>query len=66
MELSIVSFPNLLVMKPRRLRAGMQWANEHGLTRVHSAGGDFEHLDLYDECIGKGSRRCAFLHFVFF
>jgi predicted amidohydrolase YtcJ len=31
------------------LRAGMKWANEHGLTRVHSAGGDFEQLDLYDE-----------------
>jgi predicted amidohydrolase YtcJ len=31
------------------LRAGMKWANENGLTRVHSAGGDFEHLDLYDE-----------------
>jgi predicted amidohydrolase YtcJ len=44
-----------VVPKPSRdenlaaLRAGMQWANEHGLTRVHSAGGDFEHLDLYDE-----------------
>src|ERR1700758_3067530 len=31
------------------LRAGMQWANQHGLTRVHSAGGDFEELALYDE-----------------
>jgi len=31
------------------LRAGIKWANEHGITRVHSAGGDFEELDLYDE-----------------
>jgi predicted amidohydrolase YtcJ len=44
-----------VVPKPSRdeslaaLRAGMKWANEHGLTRVHSAGGDFEYLDLYDE-----------------
>jgi predicted amidohydrolase YtcJ len=31
------------------LRAGIRWANENGLTRVHSAGGDFESFDLYDE-----------------
>jgi predicted amidohydrolase YtcJ len=31
------------------LRAGMKWANEHGLTRVHSAGGDFEELALYEQ-----------------
>lgn len=31
------------------LRAGMKWANEHGLTRVHSAGGDFEELALFDQ-----------------
>src|SRR5262245_47734811 len=43
-----------IVPKPTRgeklaaLRAGMRWANQHGLTRVHSAGGDFEELDLYD------------------
>lgn len=36
------------------LRAGMKWANEHGLTRVHSAGGDFEVLDLYDEMRRRG------------
>jgi predicted amidohydrolase YtcJ len=36
------------------LRAGMKWANEHGLTRVHSAGGDFEILDLYDEMRHRG------------
>jgi predicted amidohydrolase YtcJ len=44
-----------VVPKPTRgeklaaLRAGIQWANKHGLVRVHSAGGDFEELDLYDE-----------------
>lgn len=31
------------------LRAGIKWANQNGLVRVHSAGGDFEELDLYDE-----------------
>jgi hypothetical protein len=31
------------------LRAGIHWANENGLTRVHSAGGDFEEFALYDE-----------------
>ena len=36
------------------LRAGMKWANEHGVIRVHSAGGDFEILDLYDEMRRRG------------
>ncbi len=41
------------------LRAGMKWANENGLTRVHTAGGhylsgDFEDLDLYDEMRRRG------------
>jgi predicted amidohydrolase YtcJ len=31
------------------LRLGMQEANKHGLVRAHSAGGDFEYLDLYNE-----------------
>ena len=31
------------------LRLGIQEANKHGLTRVHSAGGDFEYFDLYHE-----------------
>jgi predicted amidohydrolase YtcJ len=42
------------------LRAGMQWANEHGLTRVHSAGGDFEYLDLYDELRRQGQQTLRF------
>ncbi|HKV60414.1 MAG TPA: amidohydrolase [Candidatus Acidoferrum sp.] len=36
------------------LRAGMKWANAHGITRVHSAGGDFELLDLFDEMRRRG------------
>jgi predicted amidohydrolase YtcJ len=36
------------------LRAGMHWANENGLTRVHSAGGDFEEFALYDELRRSG------------
>jgi predicted amidohydrolase YtcJ len=44
-----------LMPKPTReerlaaLRAGIHEANKFGLTRVHSAGQDFEYLDLYDE-----------------
>jgi predicted amidohydrolase YtcJ len=41
------------------LRAGMKWANQNGLTRVHAAGGhflsgDFEDLDLYEEMRKRG------------
>lgn len=36
------------------LRAGLHWANENGLTRVHSAGGDFEEFALYDELRRNG------------
>jgi hypothetical protein len=36
------------------LRAGIKLANRLGVTRVHSAGGDFEHLDLYDELRSRG------------
>ena len=36
------------------LRKGLHEANRVGLTRVHSAGGDFEWLDLYDELRHKG------------
>ncbi len=50
-----------IIPKPSRaeqllaLRAGMKWANEHGITRVHSAGGDFEVLDLFDEMRQRGN-----------
>ncbi len=49
-----------IIPKPSRvekllaLRAGMKWANEHGITRVHSAGQDFEALDLFDEMRRRG------------
>ena len=49
-----------IISKPTRtekllaLRTGMKWANEHGLTRVHSAGQDFEVLDLFDEMRRRG------------
>src|SRR5262245_20408311 len=49
-----------VIPKPTRreklaaLRAGIHWANENGLTRVHSAGGDFEEFDLYDELLRHG------------
>lgn len=49
-----------IVPKPTRaeklaaLRAGIRWANENGLSRVHSAGGDFEALELYDELRRRG------------
>jgi len=42
------------------LRAGMKWANEHGLTRVHSAGGDFEYLDLFEELRRAGQQSLRF------
>jgi predicted amidohydrolase YtcJ len=31
------------------LRAGLKWANQNGIARAHSAGGDFEQLDLLQE-----------------
>jgi predicted amidohydrolase YtcJ len=55
-----------VVPKPSRsenlaaLRAGIKWSNEHGLTRVHSAGGDFEYLGLYDELRREGQRGLRF------
>lgn len=30
-------------------RSAMKWANQNGIARVHSAGGDFEHLDVLQE-----------------
>ncbi|OLD79812.1 MAG: hypothetical protein AUF67_14670 [Acidobacteria bacterium 13_1_20CM_58_21] len=49
-----------IIPKPSRgekllaLREGMKWANQHGITRVHSAGQDFEELDLFDEMRRRG------------
>lgn len=33
----------------KALRSGIKWANQNGITRVHSAGGDFEVLSLLDQ-----------------
>jgi len=51
--------PMSRVEKLLALRAGMKWANQNGLTRIHAAGGhflsgDFEDLDLYDEMRKRG------------
>jgi predicted amidohydrolase YtcJ len=46
--------------KMEALRAGMKWANEHGLTRVHSAGGDFEELALFDELRRRSEQTLRF------
>ena len=42
------------------LRAGIKWANENGLTRVHSGGGDFPQLELYDELRRHGDLTLRF------
>jgi predicted amidohydrolase YtcJ len=42
------------------LRKGMREANKVGLTRVHSAGQDFEYLDLYDELRRNGEMTLRF------
>ena len=55
-----------VIPKPTRgeklaaLRVGIRWANENGLTRVHSAGGDFEELELYDELLRHGDLTVRF------
>ncbi|GAC1626343.1 MAG: amidohydrolase [Candidatus Acidiferrum sp.] len=55
-----------VVPKPTRaekldaLRAGIKWANQNGLTRVHSAGQDFEELDLFDELRRHGDMTVRF------
>ena len=55
-----------IVPKPTRgekiaaLHAGIAWANENGLTRVHSAGGDFEEIDLFDEIRRHGDLNLRF------
>jgi predicted amidohydrolase YtcJ len=42
------------------LRKGIHQANRFGLTRVQSAGQDFEYLDLYDELRHKGELTLRF------
>lgn len=36
------------------LQAGLQEASRHGVVRIHSAGGDFEYFDLFDDLRKKG------------
>jgi hypothetical protein len=42
------------------LRLGMREANKHGVVRGHSAGGDFEYLDLYNELRQKNELTVRF------
>ena len=42
------------------LRAGLLEARTHGVTRIHSAGGDFEYFDLYDELRRNGELTARF------
>jgi predicted amidohydrolase YtcJ len=42
------------------LRLGIHEANKYGLVRVHSAGGDFEWLDLYDQLRHDGQLTLRF------
>ncbi len=48
------------VEKLNALRAGMKWANQNGITRVHSAGGDFEELELFNELRSEGQLSVRF------
>ena len=55
-----------VVPKPTReqrlnaLRAGLAEARSHGVTRIHSAGGDFEYFDLFDELRKNGELTARF------
>ena len=51
--------------KLEALRSGMKWANEHGLTRVHSAGGDFEELALFDQ-LRRGKQQTLRFYIAYF
>jgi predicted amidohydrolase YtcJ len=42
------------------IRAGMRWANAHGVTRVHSAGGDFPDLALFNRLRREGALSVRF------
>ena len=44
----------------KALRAGLLEARSHGVTRIHSAGGDFEYFDLYDELRKNGELTARF------
>lgn len=42
------------------LRGGLHEANKDGVVRIHSAGGDFEYFDLYNELRQKGELTARF------
>ncbi len=42
------------------LRLGLHEAAKNGVVRIHSAGGDFEYFDLYDELRSKGELTARF------
>jgi predicted amidohydrolase YtcJ len=42
------------------LRGGLQEVNKDGVVRIHSAGGDFEYFDLYNELRSKGELTARF------
>jgi predicted amidohydrolase YtcJ len=44
----------------KALRAGLAEARSKGVTRIHSAGSDFEYFDLYDELRQKGELTARF------
>jgi len=44
----------------KALRAGLLEARSVGVTRIHSAGGDFEYFDLYDELRNHGELTARF------
>ncbi len=44
----------------KALRLGLVEARSHGVTRIHSAGGDFEYFDLYDELRKNGELTARF------
>jgi len=44
----------------KALQAGLVESRSHGVTRIHSAGGDFEYFDLYDELRKNGQLTARF------
>ena len=41
-------------VRMKALQAGLLEARSQGVTRIHSAGGDFEYFDLFDELLNNG------------
>ncbi len=52
--------PPTLEQRMKALRAGLAEARRQGVTRIHSAGGDFEYFDLYDELRKNGELTARF------